>query len=230
MKKDYPENENIKFVQFKIENEDSYKKFYADYMFGYLDHVNRSLENDHFLVKLKVDTLIKKDNFINLFDKNKNYVYEVERFVEKENEYKISVECPWIYDKMKKSFFNNIKMDMVKVRFFIKMNQPNEIYPLGTTDINLSPALIPREFIQDFCNKPKSKEICYLDKISKDVRKDLRDDLKDLFCINCLIRTLTSDFLNEFMRDFKIKLIEKNKANIVEENIYPPFPQEIYRL
>lgn len=160
LKKEYPD---VMFLQYEIKDEEEYKKFYADYMIGYLDHVNRSLENDHTLIKLKIDTLIKKEEFIEIFEENKNYIYEVERIVEKDNEYKISLECPWIYDEMKKPFFKGIKMDMVKIRFFIKLNQSTET--VGTTDINLSPALIPREFEHDFCHKPKMKEICILDKL-----------------------------------------------------------------
>lgn len=224
LKKDFPESEKIFFLQYKIKNEEEYKEFYAKYMIGYLDHVNRSLENDHTLIKLKIDTLIKKEEFIDIFDTNRNYIYEVERFVEKENEYKVSVECPMIYDKMKKTFFN-IKMDMVKVRFFVKLNPPNEIYRFGTTDINLSPALIPREFDIDFCNKTKTKEIC-----DADFNLDPSEEFKDLVCINCLINNLTNDFVNEFMKYFEITIRERKKANIIEKSVFFPFPQEIYRL
>lgn len=159
LRKEYPD---VIFLQYEIKDEEEYKKFYAEYMIGYLDHVNRSLENDHTLIKLKIDTLIEKEQFIKIFEENRNYIYEVERIVEKDNEYKISIECPWIYDEMKKPFFKGIKMDMVKVRFFIKLNQSKET--IGTTDINLSPALIPGEFEQDFCHKPRIKETCILDK------------------------------------------------------------------
>jgi uracil phosphoribosyltransferase len=227
LKRDYPD---IKFLQYKIENENDYKKFYAEYMIGYLDHVNRSLENDHTIIKLKIDMCIKKDSFINLFTDTKNYIYEVERIVEKENEYKISLECPWIYDNMKKSAFKNIKMDMVKVRFFIKLNQPNDKNPYGTTDINLSPALIPHEFFQDFCNKPKTKESCLLNKFRLRTEVNINDELENLVCINCLINTLTNEFINDFMNYFETKLKEKNKATIVEKTIAYPYPQERYRL
>ena len=155
----------------------------------------------------------------------------MERFVEKNNEYKISLECPWIYNRMNKSFFNNISMDMVKVRFFVKLNPPNEIYRLGTTDINLSPALIPREFNQDFCKKPKN-EICNLDKIINLVESEggeIHDDFKDLICINCLISNLTGNFVNDFMEYFEKKLKE-NKSEIIEKNIILPYPNEVYGL
>ncbi len=234
LKRDYPD---VIFLQYKIKNEEEYKKFYSEYMIGYLDHVNRSLENDHTLIKLKIDTLINKEDFMELFNDDKNYVYEVERIVEKVNEYKVSIECPWIYDKTKKSFSKDIMMDMVKVRFFIKLNQPNEIYPYGTTDINLSPALIPHEFDEDFCNKSNMKTICIFDKIitilnknNIDLNKDIDAKLKDLACINCLINILTNDFVNEFMRHFEKILKEKRKANIIEKNIFSPYPQEIYRV
>ncbi len=225
LKKDYPE---VIFLQYKIKDEEGYKKFYAEYMIGYLDHVNRSLENDHTLIKLKIDTLIKKEDFMDLFDDDRNYIYEVERIVEKVNEYKVSVECPWIYDKIKKPFFKNIRMDMVKVRFFIKLNQPNKIYPYGTTDINLSPALIPREFDEDFCNKSKMKEICILDKLTKGLKIDL-GEFEDLLCIYCVINNLTNEFVNEFMKYFETMLREKKIANIIEKNISIPYPQELYR-
>ncbi len=221
--RDYPD---VTFLQYKIKNEEEYKKFYSEYMIGYLDHVNRSLENDHTLIKLKIDTLINKEDFMKLFNDDKNYVYEVERIVEKVNEYKVSIECPWIYDKTKKSFSKDIMMDMVKVRFFIKLNQPNEIYPYGTTDINLSPALIPHEFDEDFCNKSNMKNICILDKINMDLNKEVDAKFKDLACINCLINILTNDFVNEFMRYFEKILKEKRKANIIEKNIFSPYPQE----
>jgi hypoxanthine phosphoribosyltransferase len=233
LKEEYTDNENIFFLQYKTTNEEEYKKFYADYMIGYLDHVNKSLESDHTLIKLKIDTFIEKEQFIKLFDGKRDYVYEVERFVEKNNEYKISLECPWIYNRMNKSFFNNIRMDMVKVRFFIKLNPPNKIYPLGTTDINLSPALIPSEFNQDFCKKPKN-EVCNLDKIinlikSKSEDGEIPEDLKDLICINCIISNLTGNFVNDFMEYFEKKLKE-NKSEIIEKNIILPYPNEIYGL
>jgi len=231
LKEEYTENENIFFLQYKTKNEEDYKKFYADYMIGYLDHVNKSLESDHTLIKLKIDTCIEKEKFRKLFNEKRNYVYEIERFVEKKNEYKISLECPWIYNKMNKSFFNNISMDMVKVRFFVKLNPPNKIYRLGTTDINLSPALIPREFNQDFCKKPKN-EICNLDKIINFVESEggeIHEDFKDLICINCLISNLTGNFVNDFMEYFEKKLKE-NKSEIIEKNIILPYPNEIYGL
>ncbi len=237
LKRDYPESENIFFLQYRKTNEEGYKQFYADFMIGYLDHVNRSLENDHTLIKLKINALINKEDFIDIFQKEKNYVYEVERFVEKENEYKISVECPWIYDMMKKSLFNNIKMDMVKVRFFVKLNQPNEIYSSGITDINLSPALIPHEFNVDFCTNSKIQEICNWNKfitnipeIEKKLKIDLdettREKFKDFICIECLINSLTNDFVEVFMKYFETKLKETKKAFIIEKNINFPFPQE----
>ncbi|MDD5473147.1 MAG: phosphoribosyltransferase [Candidatus Methanoperedens sp.] len=221
LKREYPD---VVFLQYEIKDEEEYKKFYAEYMIGYLDHVNRSLENDHALIKLKIDTLIKKEDFIDIFEDNRNYIYEVERIVEKENEYKISLECPWIYDKMKNSIFDNIKMDMVKVRFFIKLNQPTDT--IGTTDINLSPALIPREFDQDFCNKRKTKDFCLLYKLNI---LGVNEEINNLVCINCVINNLTSDFINEFMKYFEMKLREKKRANIIEKNISFPFPQELYR-
>ncbi|VVB52026.1 Uncharacterised protein [uncultured archaeon] len=235
LKRDYPD---VTFLQYKINNEEEYKKFYSEFMVGYLDHVNRSLENDHTLIKLKIDTLISKEDFMNLFANDRNYVYEVERIVDKVNEYKVSVECPWIYNKTKGSHFKDIIMDMVKVRFFIKMNQPNEIYPYGTTDINVSPALIPHEFDEDFCDKSRMKEICILDKLPTIFNKlnmnmnpdDISKEYKDLFCINCLIRNLTGDFVNEFMKYFENELKVKKKANIIEKNISSPYPQEIYRI
>lgn len=229
LKRDFPE---VRFLQYKIKDEEEYKKFYAEYMIGYLDHVNRSLENDHTLIKLKIDTLIKKEDLMYLFADSKNYVYEVERIVEKANEYKVSVECPWIYDKIKKPFFDNIRMDMVKVRFFIKLNQQNEIYPYGTTDINLSPALIPRNFDENFCKKSTMKDICIIDKfisLTKGLNIDLSEELKDLLCISCVINNLTNEFVNEFMKYFETMLKEKMKANIIEKNIFSPYPQEIYR-
>jgi len=232
LEEEYTEDENISFLQYKTKNERGYEKFYADYMIGYLDHVNKSLESDHTLVKLKINTFIEKEKFIKLFNEKRNYVYEVERFVEKNNEYKISLECPWIYNRMNKSFFNNIRMDMVKVRFFVKLNPPNEIYRLGTTDINLSPALIPQEFNQNFCKKPKN-EVCILDKmieylIGHEV-KEIPDDLKDQICIHCLISNLTDNFINDFMEYFEMKLKE-NKSEIIEKNIFRPYPNEIYDL
>ncbi len=221
LKRDYPD---VIFLQYEIKDEKDYKKFYAEYMIGYLDHVNRSLENDHALIKLKIDTLIKKEEFIDIFEDSRNYIYVVERIVEKENEYKISLECPWIYDKMKKSTFDNIKMDMVKVRFFIKLNQPTDT--IGTTDINLSPALVPRGFDQDFCNKQKTKEFCILNKLNIG---GVSEELRNLVCINCVINNITNDFVNEFIKYFETKLKEKKKANIIEKNISFPFPQELYR-
>ena len=231
LKQDFPVSEKISFLQYKTKNEENYKQFYADYMIGYLDHVNKSLESDHTLIKLKIDTLLEKEQFVKLFDGRINYIYEVERFVEKENEYKISLECPWIYNKMNKSFFKDIRMDMVKVRFFIKLNPPNKIYPFGTTDINLSPALIPHEFNLNFCNKPK-KDICNLDRIKN--FKNYNDgempvDIKDLICINCIIRNLTGNFVTDFMEYFE-KKIKENKSEIIEKNIILPYPNEIYGL
>lgn len=231
LKEEYTENENIFFLQYKTKNEEDYKKFYADYMIGYLDHVNKSLESDHTLIKLKIDTFIEKEKFLKLFNENRNYIYEVERFVEKNNEYKISLECPWIYNRMDKSFFNNISMDMVKVRFFVKLNPPNKIDRLGTTDINLSPALIPREFNLDFCKKPKN-EVCNLDKIKNLIEnedEEIHEDFKDLICINCIISNLTGNFINDFMKYFEKKLKE-NKSEIIEKNIIAPYPNEIYDL
>ena len=231
LKEEYMENENIVFLQYKTKNEEGYKKFYADYMIGYLDHVNKSLEGDHTLIKLKIDTCIEKEKFMKLFSEKGNYVYEVERFVEKNNEYKISLECPWIYNRMNKSFFNNISMNMVKVRFFVKLNPPNKINLLGTTDINLSPAFIPREFNEDFCQKPINK-ICNLDKIKNSVDSqggEIPENFKDLICINCLISNLTGNFVNDFMEYFGKKLKE-NKSEIIEQNIILPYPNEIYSL
>ena len=223
LKEKYPESKNIKFIQFKVAGAESYLKFYQEYMFGYLDHVTNSLESGQFLIKVKIDKLIDRDEFIALFDEDDNYAYEVERFVGREDGYKISLECPWIYDKRKSPFFKNIKMDMVKVRFFVKINQKNDIYPFGTTDINLSPALIPHEFSLDFCDETKSKENCLLK--DDEIRRTYS---RDLICINCAIRTLTNSFMDVFMDYFKIKLMEKMKANIIEEKITPPYPQEIY--
>jgi len=225
LKKDYSEDENIFFKQYAVKEESGYKKFYAEYMIGYLDYVNKSLESDHTLIKLKIDTLIEKDDFINLFNETENYIYEVERHSEKENEYKISLECPWLYDKMEKYHFKNIKMDMVKVRFFIKLNQPNNINKRGTTDVNLSPALIPKEFGLDFCSKSKMEEICILNKLDFEPNAEI----KDLICINCLIRNLTDIFIGDFMKYFRKKLMG-NKANIIEESTTLPYPHEIYRL
>jgi len=216
LEKKYPKSEGIQFLQFKVCEEESYLKFYEEYMFGYLDSVNRSLENDHFLVKMKIDRLIDMNQLMSMFDKKDNYVYEVERFVDKKNEYKISVECPSIYYKMKNPFFKKIKMDMVKVRFFVKLNQQNKI---GTTDITLSPILMPREFSLD-CDA-KYKNNCSLN-------KNIEEKLVNLICINCLIRTLTNEFITEFIEDFNIELMKRNIGNIVDVNISSPFPQEIY--
>ena len=66
LKKDYSTHKNIEFLQCCIKDEKEYEDFYARYMIGYLDHVNRSLENDHILMKLKIDTLIEKDSFMDL--------------------------------------------------------------------------------------------------------------------------------------------------------------------
>ena len=233
----YSEDENVQFREYIVEDENGYKKFYADYMFGYLDHVNNSLEHDNALIKMKIGASINIDTFKNLLSDKRNYVYEVERFVEKENEYKISLECPWIYDKMKKSFFKNIKMDMVKVRFFVKLNPPDKINPSGTTDINLSPTLIPREFKDNFCNKSETKDFCLMKHIvnllndlneSSIDANDLDDEIKDMLCINCVIGNLTREFVDVFMIYFKKQLIDKINVNIIEEKIRFPLLNEIY--
>ena len=226
----YSENENVQFREYIVEDENGYKKFYADYMFGYLDHVNNSLEHDNALIKMKIGASIDIDNFKNLLFDKRNSVYEVERFVEKENEYKISLECPWIYDKMKKSFFKNIKMDMVKVRFFVKLN------PSGTTDINLSPTLVPREFKDNFCKKSKTNDFCLIkhtinllnesDELAN--LNDLNEEIKDMLCINCVIGNLTREFVDAFMIYFKKQLIDKINVNIIEEKIRFPLLNEIY--
>ena len=230
LQEEYNGDEKISFLQYMTENESDYKKFYADYMIGYLDQVNKSLESDHTLVKLKIDKFIEKEKFIKLFNDKRNYVYEVERFVEKDDEYKISLECPWIYNRMNKSFFNNIRMDMVKVRFFVKLHPPNKINNLGTTDINLSPALIPHEFNQDICKKPKN-EVCNLNILIKGTNepKEMHEDIKDLICITCIINNLTSNFIDDFMDYFEKKLKE-DKSKIIEKSVIIPYPNEIYDL
>ena len=237
LKTHYSEDENIQFREYIVKDENGYKKFYADYMFGYLDHVNSSLEHDNALIKMKIGSSIDIDTFKNLLSGKRNFVYEVERFVEKENEYKISLECPWLYDKMKKSFFKNIKMDMVKVRFFVKLNPPDEINPSGTTDINLSPTLVPREFKENFCKKSKTKDFCLIKhtiNLVNDLNEssinvnDLDDEIKDMLCINCVIGNLTREFVDAFMIYFKRQLIDKNHVNIIEEKIRFPLPNEIY--
>jgi len=231
LKIEYPENENITFLQYEIKKENEYRKFYADYIFGYLDHVNSQLEKDNTSVRLKIDRSINPDDLKNLFKEKGNYIYEVERLVGKdtEKEYKMSLECPWIYEKLKGSFYKKIKMDMVKVRFFVKLNRSSNV---NSTEINLSPILIPRDFNTNFCNKRKVSKYCMLDKILDQVGDDFsdrkRDEIKDLICINCLLNNITKDFINEFMEYFEKILKEKYNANIIEKNITYPLPNEIY--
>lgn len=231
LKSKYTERDNIKFLHYKEYNEEDYSNFYSKYMFGYLDHVNRSLENDHTIVKLKINKLIEKEDLLELFNNQKDFKYEIERIVEKDNEYKISVECPRIYEKIKVENVKKLKMDMVKVRFFVRLNQPDGIYPFGTTDINLSPTLVPREFSDNFCKKPESKESCTLLKLKEELPdKNIPEYYLDLACINCIIDNLTDAFLSEFMREFKQKLKKTANAIFLYENTIPPYPQERYPL
>lgn len=224
LKKDYPDENSIVFLQYKTASEEDYRRFYADYMFGYLDRVNSSLERDHVRIKLKIDRLINKEEFIKLFEDKRNRVYEVKRIVGKENEYKISVECRWLYDSIKDNYIDKIKMDMVKVRFFIKLNPSNDNPLKGTTEINMSSVLVPIDFsINCSPSKSKVRQICALEKF-----QDADEEFKDMICIYCIIDSLNSDFIELFMRYFEMRLRILYKASIIENKSLNPLPTEIY--
>jgi hypothetical protein len=221
LKKDYPE---IDFIQYKTTSEKEYRSFYADYMFGYLDRVNSSLESDHVRIRLKIDRLIDIEDFIKLFEDKDNHVYEVKRIVEKENEYKISVECRWIYDSMKEDYVEKIKMEMVKVRLFIKLNPPTDESSRGITEINMSSVLVPRNFKIN-CSRSKVRKICVLNKF-----QNVNPKFKDMICISCIIKRLNSTFIESFMRYFEERLMILYNADVVEMKSLNPLPTEIYPL
>lgn len=232
LKNEYPESENIYFCQYKIKNEEEYSQYYSEYVFGYLEHINNQIEKDNTSIKIKIDKLLKPNDLKKLLDDKGNYVYEIERLVgkETEKEYKVSLECPWIYEKMDIPSNMKIEMDMVKVRFFVRQEP---YINKNQTEILIFPVLVPREFNitpHEELNSLLNKLDEIFDQVDKykEIPVTLKQKNKDFVSINWLLGNITKEFIDKFMIYFEKRLKRTFGANVIEKNITYPLPNEVY--
>lgn len=232
LRNEYPESENIYFHQYRTKNEEEYSQYYSEYMFGYLEHINNQIEKDNTSIKITINKSIKPNDLKKLLDDKGNYVYELERLVGKETEkdYKVSLECPWIYEKIDVPPNMKIKMDMVKVRFFVREEQYSS---KNQTEIRIYPVLVPR----DFSITPHEELNNLLDQVDeifnqsskyKENQVVLKQKSRDFVSINWLLGNITAEFIDEFMIYFEKRLKKISGANVIEKNISYPLPNEVY--
>ncbi len=207
LKNEYSE---IEFINYKVVRDREFGKFYSEHMFGYLDYINRSLDKDHHIIRLKLDNSLGKNELLECFDDDLFRTYEVERIIEREGNYKISVECPKFFSKINREHLKNIKeMEMVKVRLFL---DSSETYSM----LDIIPILIPESIPIGECEEDMN--FCLLKRIIENHENRTKSDI---ICLLCVQYYMSIEFIEKFMTYLKEKLAQKGVFIISEERIAP---------
>ncbi|MFH1774836.1 MAG: phosphoribosyltransferase [Methanobacteriota archaeon] len=214
LEKEYP---TIEFRSYKTIEDDLFFKYYSEHMFGYLDYITKSLDKDHFIITLKTNKPLSKNDLLECFNNDLFEAYDVERIIERKSEYKISVECLKFFSNIERKHLKNIKeMEMVKVRFYVDSS--------GTySALDIIPILVPIGIPIQQCKE--DKRFCLVKRVE---RRKIPEKAKDRLCLLCVQYYLPVEFIEKFITYLKEQLAQRSIFIISEERKVPS-PMEFFR-